>query len=135
MPVLETQRKELAQLLLPLEKGSRVGGAAVVDMAGVRLGAASVTLKTRGGWTLQVDICQKVAGWEAYSPVASTDRYDLFVANNGQGTKPTNAKLGRIVRALAKIVRANEPKTSPLAVLSLRERLRRYPRGKFSARP
>lgn len=135
MPVLETQRKELAQLLLPLEKGSFIGGAAVVGMAGVRLGAASVTLKTRGGWTFQVDICQKGAGRNAFPPVASTDQYDLFVANNGQGIKPTDAQLGRMVRALAKVIRANEPKTPSLAVLSLRERLQRYPRGKFSARP
>ena len=111
-----------------------MGTARLVSVSGVRLGAASLTFKSRRGATFQVDICKRDRGRGAFTPIASTGKYDLFVVNGGKGYKPTDHQLERTVDQLARTITANEVRVRPLRVLTLSQRLRKHPRGKFDAR-
>ena len=123
----------MARLLGPVKPGAMFGAASVVGVHGVRLGAASVTLKLRTGETCQVDICSRDTSAGALEPVASTRRYDLFLANGARGRRHTGQTMARLVHELARIIRGNETTAPRLSLLPLRERLRRYPRGRFDA--
>ena len=128
-----TQEAMVARLLGPVKPGATLGAATVEGVYGVRLGAASVTMKLRTGETCQVDICRRDTSATALEPVASTRRYDLFLANGARGRLHTGQAMARLVVELARIIRSNETSVPRLSLLPLRERLRRYPRGRFDA--
>lgn len=127
------QEAEVASLLGPLAAGDLLGQATLVAVHGVRLGAAAITLKLSNGDTIQVDICQHDGSPRALEPVAATSRYDLFLANGSRGHERTGLKLNQVVQQLAQVIRTNEARVPRLNLLPLRERLRRYPRGRFDA--
>jgi hypothetical protein len=128
-----TQEEVVARLLGHVAPGVALGHATVVSVRGVRLGAASVTLKHRNGATFQVDICRHDSSAGALAPIAATKRYDLFLSNGGRGRQRTGMDLHQVIHSLSEVIRANEARLPRLAVLPLRERLRRYPRGRFDA--
>jgi hypothetical protein len=110
------------RLLAPLVPGSRVGRLRLVSIHPVHAGAASVVLTHPLSLRhFQVDICRRgdAAG---VVPVATTDQYELFVANGAQGRRGTPEALAHSIMALAVFIRANEAKASPLPVLTFAER-------------
>ena len=130
----QLQLEPLGRLLAPPAEGANLGASRLVSISGVRLGAASVTFKSRSGVSFQVDICKRDRGKGAHAPIASTAKYDLFVVNGGKGRKPTDRQLERTVDLLANTIKANEARVA-LRVLTLRQRLQRFPRGKFDVQP
>lgn len=127
-------RDRVARLLGPYQVGSTLGSFTVTAITGVRLGAASVTLQDRRGDSLQLDICRRDWSRAAMEPVASTAHYDLYVANGARGATTTGRRTGRIIDHLARTVAANEARSPRLDLLTLRQRLVRYPAGRFDAR-
>ena len=129
----QLQLPPLKRLIAPLKEGGRVGQAKLVNILGVHLGAATLTFAVRGV-TFQVDICLRDRGPGARPAVASTGKYDLYLANGGRGFKRTDTRLERTVEQLARVITANEARAPALRVLTLRKRLRQHPRGKFDVR-
>ena len=69
----------------------------------------------------------------AFTPIASSGLYDLFVVNGGRGYKATDRQLLDTVNQLASTITANEPRVK-VRVMTLRQRLRQHPGGKFDVR-
>ncbi len=129
------QQDVVTQLLSPYRIGSRMGPLTVLAISGVSMGAASITLGQLDGSSFQVDITRADRTLGALEPVASTGEYDLYLANGGTGHKPTGARLDRIMNHLARVMASNQTRTPRLKMLTLGQRLRRYPDGRFDARP
>ena len=129
----QLQLDPLKRLVSPHREGSTVGTARLTSVQGVHLGAASLTFKSRRGVTFQVDICKRDRGVGAFTPIASSGLYDLFVVNGGRGYKATDRQLLDTVNQLASTITANEPRVK-VRVMTLRQRLRQHPGGKFDVR-
>ena len=130
--VQESETTIVHRLLAPLAVGSRIGRTSLSEVHGVRLGAAAVGLRDRSGHLLQVDICSHDGGSVVIEAMASTKKYDLFLANSGDGRRPTGQDACLAVRALARIIERNEETLPRLSVITLAERLRQFPRGRFT---
>jgi hypothetical protein len=102
-----------------------VGAFRLESLHSVSAGAASVLL-SHGLATVQVDICARDERRSEPSPVAVTDRYELFVANQARGVRSTPRPVIEAVRLLARVIAGNESRAAALPVLTLSERLRRF---------
>ena len=90
----------------------------------VEQGAVPIVLEnTVSGETLRVDICRKGS---RLSPVAQSQRFDLFLANGGNGASPTRREHTLVVRSLARRLDA-EGAQVPNSVLSMDARLAEHP--------
>lgn len=103
-------RSRVSQLVAPLQPGAALGDWTVVALHDFADGAASVVLASpsAGSATFQVDICARDVRAEANHGPAQTDHFELFVANEGDGTTATAEVQGLAAMALEEIVRANE---------------------------
>jgi hypothetical protein len=90
----------------------------------VHAGAVTVRLGDADGEPFCVDICAHDAGHGALVGPARTARYDLFLANEGNGAQATKEDHGRAAMALAEIIRTNEHGVELQGMLTLRDRLR-----------
>ncbi len=129
----QLQLPALSRLIAPLKVGSRLGQAKLMSILGVHLGAATLTFAVRGA-TFQVDICLRDRGPGARPAVASTAKFDLYLANGGRGFKRTDTRVLRTVERLSRVITANEARAPALRLLTLRQRRRRHPSGKFDVR-
>jgi hypothetical protein len=110
-------------LLAPLQAGSKLGSWTVDAISAVHAGAITVRLRDASGGLFCVDICARDAAVGAKAGPARTARYDLFLANEGDGDRPTNEDHGRAAMALAEIIRTNEHGVQLQGMLTLRDRL------------
>ncbi|MBI5537096.1 MAG: hypothetical protein HY898_30520 [Deltaproteobacteria bacterium] len=114
-------------LVAPLVAGSALGSWRVVRTFAVRAGAVSLELKDSSDRLFYLDICKRDRRQSAPKPPACTDLYDIFVANEGDGSAATLEDHGLAAMAVAEVVRANEHAVPVAGMLTLRERLRRHP--------
>lgn len=119
------------QRMLPA--GLRFGHWRIVEVLAVKLGAVPVILETRHGVRFQVDILRRDRRGHAKRGIAETRFYALYLANLGRGTKPTREEHGVGLIWLAALMRPREGRYGRPALLSLRERLARFPSGRFDA--
>ncbi|MCK6502842.1 hypothetical protein L6R53_05495 [Myxococcota bacterium] len=93
-------------LLAPLTRGSHVGaGWFVAHLGAVERGASVLTLQHRDGAVGRVHLCHRRGSPRG---VAHTELLDLVLMDGGQGDKPTDESLGRVVMGLAAHIRSNE---------------------------
>lgn len=93
-------------LVQPLQPGSRLsGGWRVHDLSPVRKGAAVLTLLDPDGNPVDVHLCAHEGRPKG---VVYTALVDLIVMDGGRGDKPTEERLGRILKDLARRMRKNE---------------------------
>ena len=111
-------------LLAPLRAGSTLGAWTVEAISVVHAGAVTVRLHDASGSVFCVDICARDARLGAMTGPARTVHFDLFLANEGDGDRPTNEDHGRAALALAEIIRTNEQSVVLPGMLTLRDRLR-----------
>ena len=93
-------------LLSPLKEGSSVGKGWVLDSLGpIEQGAAILTLRHADGRFQNIHLC--VHDGEPKG-LAHTSLLDLVLMDGGQGDKPTDESLGRVLMGLAKRIEHNE---------------------------
>jgi hypothetical protein len=114
-------------LVAPLVAGSVLGSWRVIRTAAPRAGAVSLELEDALSRPFFLDICKRDQRRAAPTPPAFTDLYDIFVANEGNGSARTLEDHGLAAMALAEVVRANEHAVSMSGLLTLSERLRKHP--------
>ncbi len=112
-------------LLAPLQAGSPIGSAKLVGVGSIRKGAADVEFEDADHQRFSARICLRDNEHGAPTPIARTERYELFLANGGTGNTPTREDHGLTVMALASLLRKNEVDVEPLAVTTMRDRWRR----------
>ena len=114
-------------LLAPLEAGRRIGAWTVQRISEVHAGAVTVALLDGADRRFYLDLCVRDRASGSPSAPARTDLYEIFLANEGDGSRPTHEEHGQAALALAEIVRANEHTVKLEGMLTLRERLGRFP--------
>ena len=77
---------------------------------------------------LQSEIGQQL---RAKHGIGETRFYALFLANNGRGNTPTVEEQGMGLLWLAALLRPREHRVRPGMLLTQRERVRMFPRGRF----
>jgi len=92
-----------------LPRGLRFGRWRVVAVHPVKHGAVPVVVETQSGRRFQID----------------------FLANNGRGNTPTVEEQGVGLLWLAALLRPREGRVRPGMLLTQRERVRMFPRGRF----
>jgi hypothetical protein len=110
-----------------LGAGKVIGAWTVERISEVHAGAVTAVLLDAGGTRFCLDICKRDSGMAAPSAPARTDLYEIFLANEGDGSRPTFENHGQAALALAEIVRANEHAVVMEGMLTLRERLSQFP--------
>ncbi|MCC6217104.1 MAG: hypothetical protein IT376_19755 [Polyangiaceae bacterium] len=124
-PQEQAQRAEaLESAVAPLTSGSRLGRWTVERVLPVAAGAQSLVLRDASGGLFQLDVCSRAPG---VSSPASTDRFQVFVANGGDGATATVEDHGLAAMALAEVIRANEQRLDGrgFEALAAREHLAR----------
>lgn len=116
-----------------LPEGMRFGRWRIVAVHPVKFGAVPVVLETRTGERFQVDVLARDRRPGAKRGVAVTRHYALHLSNVGRGAKPTREEHGLGVIWLAALLRARELHREPARLLTLRDRLVRFPAGRFDA--
>lgn len=101
---------------------------------GVYCGAIPVVVTDRRGEQVQIDVLRRAQGGPA--GVADTASLSLYLANRGDGSALTSARLGSVAEALAGVLSAHERAGLPLPdLLTFEQRQKRYPDGEFSVTP
>lgn len=94
------------QLLAPLGRGSDVGlGWRLSHLSDIERGAAVLTLAHESGEEARVHLC---AIGKRPRGVAQSDHVDLMLMNRGDGKQQTLEPIGRVLKTLANVIRANE---------------------------
>jgi hypothetical protein len=109
-------------LVRPLVPGSRFGSWTLDHLVMDERGPSYVVSDAHGA-KFQVDVCLRDEDVSAPRGPATTERFDLFVANQGDGTTSTVEAHGLGAMALADIIRANEAHVDVSACHTLRRRL------------
>ena len=116
-------------LLRELPEGSRLGNKwRVEQIHGVMFGAIPVVLSSVGSGRFQIDIMRRD---DQTRGVASTEKLELFVANGGNGDKPTDEDHAEAAVAMAEVLARSES-AAPRSLLTLQERHARHPDGFFA---
>ena len=112
-----------SRLLSPLGGGSKLGAWTVERILPLADGAMSVVLVDGTGTAFQLDICAKDASLAALRGPAVTDKFEIFVANRGDGALGTHEDHGLAAMALADVIRTNEPHVSVDGFRTLAQRI------------
>lgn len=107
--------------------GDAIVGFRVAALHEPRLGGIAIVLEAEHG-RFQVDVLRRDPDGPA--GVAETRALALFVANRGDGRRPTDEAQGLAVMALA---RALDDAEAPDGLLTFRERRERFPIGVYAA--
>ena len=113
-------------LLAPLAAGSQLASWRVEQISTVRYGAVTVGLRDAAGQVFFLDICGHDSGPLAPVAPGRSELYDVFVANLGDGSRPTDESHGLAAMAVAEVLRTNEHRVSVAGFLTLRDRLSRH---------
>ena len=104
-------------LLAPLAAGSSVGRGWSLDaLSPVRDGAAVLSLSHRDGRLARLHICAHDGRPRG---LAHTALFDLVLMDGGQGDRPTDESLGRVLLTLAHHLRRNELRSDDQQVASV----------------
>ena len=114
-----------------LPEGLRFGRWRVVAVHPVKHGAVPVVIESRRGQRFQVDVLRRDRHPQAKAGVGETRLYALYLANNGRGSKPTQEEQGVGLLWLAAMLRPREMRQRATQLLTQRERMRMFPRGRF----
>lgn len=114
-----------------LRAGSRLGPYTIVAIHGVHLGAIPVMLRAPRGDQFQVDVLKRGAG---PSGVGNSKRLSVFLANGGDGRRPSGNEHGLGAMALAAALSRREAAGTrlPSELLTFGERAVQHPRGIFA---
>lgn len=112
----------LASLLAPLGPGSSIGHWRVERLIEPTGGAASIVLSDRSGTEFQLDVCARDASALADRGPACSQHFELFVANQGDGSTGTREDHGLCAMALGEIIRSNEATVDRSAFSCLAQR-------------
>lgn len=119
-------RERIAQLLRPLEAGSRFAKWTVAQIDPLVDGAVSVKIRSDEQHTFDLEIMARDVSALAQKPPAQTAKFAIFVVNGGDGWSPTREEQGLAAMTLAKIVEKNEHAVDLPGLLTHAERLRRH---------
>jgi len=119
-------RERIAQLLRPLEAGSRFAKWTVAQIDPLVDGAVSVKIRSDEQHTFDLEIMARDTSALAQKPPAQTAKFAIFVVNGGNGWSPTREEQGLAAMTLAKIVEKNEHAVELSGLLTHAERLRRH---------
>lgn len=111
--------ESFAALLAPVIVGTTLGNAEVATIDVDEWGRGNAEVVVEGGASFHIDVCSR-DGSLGHDPVASTERFDLFVRNGGDGSLATSMDVDNAVSALAGAIRANEA-VAEVALLSKSE--------------
>ncbi len=112
-----------------LAPGQAVDRWTVIAVHAVHLGAVPIIVANADGSRFQVDVLARdLAG---PSGVARTERFDLFIANHGDGATATEEEQGLGAMALAEVVRAHEAKADVPPLLTIGQRASQHPQGAY----
>jgi hypothetical protein len=114
-------------LLQPLQAGSALSRWTVRELGPIADGALSIVLQDGGGRSFQLDVCARDPAPDAVAPPGRSDRFDVFLANGGDGSTATLEEHGLAAMALADVIRHNEHRREHAGYWTLAERLRRAP--------
>ena len=104
-------------LLAPLAPGRSVGrGWSVHSLEVVRDGAAVLTLRTRDAQQARVHICAHDGSPRG---LVHTALFDLVLMDGGQGDRPTDESLGRVLLQLSRHIRRNEMRSDDAQMASV----------------
>jgi hypothetical protein len=117
-----TNRALADALIRPLAPGSRFGTWTLERVVMDERGPSYLVTDERGG-KFQIDVCLRDSDVSAARGPAVTERFDLFVANQGDGSTDTVEMHGLGAMALAEIIRGNEAQVDASGCHTLRERL------------
>ncbi len=93
-------------LLAPLTRGDHLGqGWFVAHLGAVERGASVLTLQHKQGQVARVHLCHHQGNPKG---LAHTELLDMILMDGGQGDKPTDESLGRVLMGLARVVKVNE---------------------------
>lgn len=121
--------REMALVESLIPRDLDVGKWSIEKVHTPRLGAIAVVMRTPDGQAFQVDVLRRDP---AVAAVAETERFGLFVANSGNGSKVTNEWQARGAKVLAHHIRRTERSGSPLPqLMTFSERASRHPFGNF----
>lgn len=110
-------------LVAPLAVGSSLGRWTVVQVLPVQDGAASVVLSDAKGGRFQLDVCARDDASDALRAPGVTERFEVFLANKGDGATSTHEDHGLAAMALAELIRGNEQHVDHTAFQTLRQRV------------
>jgi hypothetical protein len=119
-------RERIAQLLRPLEAGSRFAKWTVAQIDPMVGGAVSVKIRSDEQHTFDLEILARDTSALAQKPPAETEKFAVFVVNGGDGWSPTREEQGLAAMTLAKIVEKNEHAVELHGLLTHAERLRHH---------
>lgn len=112
------------RLIAPLAVGSTIRGCTLVKVGALTHGAVGLSLTDASGRPFGIEICARDAS-SPRSP-AETDRFQLYVVNEGDGSLPTVEEHGLAAMTIASFVRNNESEERAAGFLTLQERLARH---------
>ena len=119
-------RERIAQLLRPLEAGSRFAKWTVAQIDPMVGGAVSVKIRSDEQHTFDLEIMARDNSALAQKPPAQTAKFAVFVVNGGDGWSPTREEQGLAAMTLAKIVEKNEHAVELSGLLTHAERIHRH---------
>ena len=119
-------RGRIAQLLRPLEAGSRFAKWTVAQVDPMVGGAVSVKIRSDEHHTFTLEIMARDTSALAQKPPAQTEKFAVFVVNGGDGWSPTREEQGLAAMTLAKIVEKNEHAVELAGLLTHAERIHRH---------
>jgi hypothetical protein len=111
--------------LSPLAAGAKLGSWQVVEISELADGAISVILQDAAGRHFQLDVCARDRNHAGPRGPGETERFDVYLANSGDGQLRTHENHGLAAMAIADVVRGNEANLDAAGFLTLRERERR----------
>ncbi len=112
-----------AELLRPLGPGSKLGRWTLEELRDVSDGAAALVLRDRAGALFQLDVCARDTTAGAERGPASTEHFEVFLANTGDGSTATHEDHGLAAMALAEVIRGNEQRVGRAEFLTLAQRI------------
>ena len=98
----------------------------VTEQTELSHGAIAVALQNADGDRFRVTLCARDHGEGALRGPARTERFELFLDNEGDGATPTHEARGLATMALADALRGIEASLALDGLLPLRERLARH---------
>ncbi|HMR75189.1 MAG TPA: hypothetical protein PKD61_08755 [Polyangiaceae bacterium] len=117
--------KPVSGLLSPLAAGDALGHWRLVEVAPLTDGAVSIVLRDAAGTHFQLDVCRRDPEPGAPRGPGQTERYEVFLANSGDGTLRTRESHGLAAMAIADVIRGNEANLDASGFATLRARERR----------
>lgn len=115
-------RSGLTALVAPLGPGSALGRWRIDALLEANGGAASVLALDATGVRFQLDVCARDPSPLAPRGPASTEHYEIFLANQGDGATGTQEDHGLCAMALAEVIRTNEAHVDRSGFRTLAER-------------